>query len=246
MLSLPISKRSSAYPPARFPLPTNSSASDREVLRPVIILCISVLWRPLVDGTTRCYLRQGLDPRIRAQMAIYDDNVGLESFMQKAVKISQCLTACQLDKTISFSILTSCMSSSTRAYASGYQLSLTHWASSTSCHLYPATVNCTTTHPCHFVSVSALVDSGSSGNLISQALLRQLDLPHQRQAQALKIKTIQGKPLRRGHIKFRSPPITLQVGCLHQESISCLVLEGPTVDVILGHPWLSQHSPEVR
>ncbi len=28
--------------------------------------------------------RQGLDSRLRAQMAIYDDTVGLESFMQKA------------------------------------------------------------------------------------------------------------------------------------------------------------------
>lgn len=40
---------------------------------------------------------QGLDPKIRIQMAIYDDTVGLESFMQKAIRISQCLTACQLD-----------------------------------------------------------------------------------------------------------------------------------------------------
>ncbi len=43
--------------------------------------------------------RQGLDPQIRAQMAIYDENVGLESFMQKAVKISQRLTTCQPDIT---------------------------------------------------------------------------------------------------------------------------------------------------
>ncbi len=32
-------------------------------------------------------------------MAIYDDNVGLENFMQKAVKISQRLTACLPDET---------------------------------------------------------------------------------------------------------------------------------------------------
>ncbi len=99
--------------------------------------------------------------------------------------------------------------------------------------------------PHHFISVPALVDSGSTGNFISQALLKQLDLPRQRQAE-LTVETIQGRPLGGGHIKFRSPPITLQVGCLHQERISFLVLEGPTVDIILGHPWLSQHSPEVR
>ncbi len=38
--------------------------------------------------------RQGLDVRIRAQMAIYDDTVGLQSFMQKANHISQHLSAC--------------------------------------------------------------------------------------------------------------------------------------------------------
>ncbi len=37
--------------------------------------------------------------QIRAMMVIYDDTVGLESFMQKAVKISQRLTACQLGET---------------------------------------------------------------------------------------------------------------------------------------------------
>ncbi len=55
-----------------------------------------------MDGTRRRLLtayRQGLDPQIRAQMAIYDDNVGLESFMQMGVKISQRLTACQPDIT---------------------------------------------------------------------------------------------------------------------------------------------------
>ncbi len=43
--------------------------------------------------------RQGLDPQIRAQMASYDDNVGLENFMQNAIKISQRLMAYQPDIT---------------------------------------------------------------------------------------------------------------------------------------------------
>lgn len=42
--------------------------------------------------------RLGLNPRIRAQMAIYDDNMGLESFMQCASHISQRLTACYEDE----------------------------------------------------------------------------------------------------------------------------------------------------
>lgn len=42
--------------------------------------------------------QQGLDPRIRAQMAIYDDNVGLESFMLRANRIAQRLSACHTHK----------------------------------------------------------------------------------------------------------------------------------------------------
>ncbi len=40
--------------------------------------------------------------------------------------------------------------------------------------------------------------------------------------------------------------MTLQIGCLHKETITFLVLEGPTVDIFLECPWLNQHSPYVR
>lgn len=63
-------------------------------------------------------------------------------------------------------------------------------------------------NPSCSILVSAPVDFGSSGNLISQVLLRQLELPRKRQGLDLKIETIQGKPLGRGYVKFRSPPIT--------------------------------------
>ncbi len=96
------------------------------------------------------------------------------------------------------------------------------------------------------VSVSALVNSDSSGNFISQALLTRLSLPRKRQPWELRVETIQGKRLGRGRVNYRAPPLTLRVGCLHKETISFLVLEGPTVDIILGRPWLNQHSPEVR
>ncbi len=36
------------------------------------------------------------------------------------------------------------------------------------------------------------------------------------------------------------------MGCLHEETITFLVLEGPTVYIILGHAGLTLHSPEVR
>ncbi len=42
--------------------------------------------------------RRGLDPLICQQMAIYDDTVGLESFLQKALHISQHLTTCHTEE----------------------------------------------------------------------------------------------------------------------------------------------------
>ncbi|KAI2655557.1 Transposon Tf2-8 polyprotein [Labeo rohita] len=39
--------------------------------------------------------RQGLHPDIRAAMALYDDTIGLESFLQRTTRVSQCLAACQ-------------------------------------------------------------------------------------------------------------------------------------------------------
>lgn len=44
--------------------------------------------------------RRGLNLDIRQQMAIYDDVIGLESFIQQSIHISQHLTACMLDTTI--------------------------------------------------------------------------------------------------------------------------------------------------
>ncbi len=82
--------------------------------------------------------------------------------------------------------------------------------------------------PAHSVTVSALVDSGSSGNFISQDLLSRLQLPRRRHAQELRVKTIQGKPLGRGRMNYKAPPLKLKIGNLHEEEITFMVLEGPT------------------
>ncbi len=42
-------------------------------------------------------LHRGLNPCICRQMAIYDDTVGLETLISKAIRISQHLTACEED-----------------------------------------------------------------------------------------------------------------------------------------------------
>lgn len=45
-----------------------------------------------------------------------------------------------------------------------------------------------------------------------------------------------------GHIRQWTPTVMLHIGSLHQELISFMVVEVSTADIILGCPWMSQHS----
>ncbi|KAI2657297.1 Transposon Tf2-9 polyprotein [Labeo rohita] len=92
-------------------------------------------------------------------------------------------------------------------------------------------------------TVQALIDSGASGNFISLNTLRNLDLPALPQNPQYHISTIRGEPLGPGRVKQRSSVCHLQIGNFHIEEISFLVLEGATVDIVLGRPWLVKHAP---
>uniref|UniRef100_A0A671RHV1 Retrotransposon gag domain-containing protein n=1 Tax=Sinocyclocheilus anshuiensis TaxID=1608454 RepID=A0A671RHV1_9TELE len=224
--------------------------------------------------------RQGLDSRLHAQMAIYDDNVGLENFMLRANRIAQRLSACHTHEAAHQSAAPAASppvpepmqmdstrltpSERARRLASGLCLYCTatdHYIGT--CPVRPprpavstlqfepeiATLSMLSVQlltPDHSFTVPAFVDSGSSGNFNSQDLLKCLHLPCTRQARELKVETIQGKPLGRGRVKFRAPSLRLKIGNLHEKEITFLVLEGPTVDIILGRPWLILHSPEIR
>lgn len=50
------------------------------------------------EAALMCAYCQGLNHSIRLQMAIYDDNVGLVSFMQRALLISQRLATCHSEE----------------------------------------------------------------------------------------------------------------------------------------------------
>ncbi len=88
------------------------------------------------------------------------------------------------------------------------------------------------------VSVTILLDSGSAGNFIAGDLCQQLRLPTSITETAYEIQSITGKPLTRRHVRHSVGPLQLQIGQLHQEELHLLVLEGSTVDIILGRPWL--------
>ncbi|KAK3512423.1 hypothetical protein QTP70_009845 [Hemibagrus guttatus] len=93
------------------------------------------------------------------------------------------------------------------------------------------------------IPVAALLDSGSAGNFISSALYRQLKLKTTATSTTYQIQSITGKPVSRRQVSQCVGPLLLQIGVLHLEKISLLVLEESTADMILGRPWLEQHNP---
>ncbi len=190
--------------------------------------------------------RLGLNPCIRALMAIYDDTMGLESFMQRASRISQCLAACDEEEVTPQRASPASgppvpgpmkLDSARLCLAAGlclYCASLEHLVRT--CPVRPPCPAVSTLQfdaevstlsllpgqlltPESSVSVSALVNSGSSGNFISQALLTRLNLPRKWQPRELRVETIQGKPVGRGRVNYRAPPLKLRDGCLHEEII---------------------------
>ncbi len=176
---------------------------------------------------------QGLDTSIRAQMAIYDDSVGLESFMQKANRISQCLSACHTTEAAHqpvspatgspvpepMQVDTARLSSHERArrLAAGlclYCATGDHFIRF--CPIRPPrpAVSTLQTDPIIskltvqlFTPAQSVTASAlvDSGNFISQDLLSRLRLPRQRHARELRVETINGNPLGCGYVKFESP-----------------------------------------
>ncbi|KAL0146623.1 hypothetical protein M9458_057963 [Cirrhinus mrigala] len=187
--------------------------------------------------------RQGLNPDLRAAMALYDDSIGLEAFLQRTTRVAQNLAACQPP-------ITAPQPASVNPCKSTPHV----------CHVQNGTEESVMVSVCNvdnLVITSVNVPSDptprgeyplyrdSLGNFISQDCLNQLQLARRPHHQVLSLKTIQGKPLGRGKIRYSSPIITLQVGLFHHEDIKFLVLEDSTASIILGCPWLQQHHPEL-
>ncbi|KAK3526680.1 hypothetical protein QTP70_031470, partial [Hemibagrus guttatus] len=107
----------------------------------------------------------------------------------------------------------------------------------------PLTTHGTLTTVHTSVTVVALLDSGSAANFISGTLCRQLELRTKATATPYQIRCITGKPISRRRIHYSAGPVLLQVGLLHVEETTFLVLEESTADIILGRPWLEQHNP---
>ncbi|KAK3513188.1 hypothetical protein QTP70_009764 [Hemibagrus guttatus] len=107
----------------------------------------------------------------------------------------------------------------------------------------PLTTHGTLTAAHLSVTVVTLLNSGSAGNFILVTLCRQLRLRNKATSTLYQIQSITGRPVSCRQVRRSAGPVLLQIGVLHVEEITLLVLEESTADVILGRPWLEQHNP---
>ncbi|KAI2646863.1 Transposon Tf2-6 polyprotein [Labeo rohita] len=170
----------------------------------------------LISLLTGAY-RQGLNPEICAAVALYDDSIGLETFLQRTTRVSQRLAACQPHITtpqkkpshhgIVYIAVNLVITSVTAQFDPHAQWVLREL------------------HRTGMFKPTTAFMSTSSPRICS--------------------KDYSGK-LGRGRIHHSSPYITVQVGFFHSERMRFLVLEDSTVSIILGRPWLQQHCPNLR
>ncbi|KAL0151259.1 hypothetical protein M9458_053450 [Cirrhinus mrigala] len=98
---------------------------------------------------------------------------------------------------------------------------------------------------CTLFPIHVLVDSGAAGNFISSKCLMDFNIPAVESDTFYQITTIQGTPLGDGRIDHCTVELELILNGNHSEALTLLVLPRATVDVILGRPWLTRHSPHI-
>jgi hypothetical protein len=92
--------------------------------------------------------------------------------------------------------------------------------------------------------VTAMIDSGASGNFITQDTVERNQLPTQRKNQAYRLRVVDGTTTQ-GTVDTETQLITTAV-MTHREVIRFDVLEHANYPVILGKPWLRLHNPTIN
>ncbi|XDV19520.1 hypothetical protein PO909_024978 [Leuciscus waleckii] len=94
------------------------------------------------------------------------------------------------------------------------------------------------------LELTAMIDSGAALNLINKDIVTKYNIPIQPCTPPIKIKAIDDTLIGEG-ITHQTKTLTLNVGLLHQESIILYIVDAPKFEIILGHPWLSIHDPDI-
>jgi transposase InsO family protein len=93
------------------------------------------------------------------------------------------------------------------------------------------------------VSCQALIDSGAEGSFIDEAWALEQGIPLIDLNQPTSVFALDGSVLEKVH--RATIPVSLTVSGNHRETISFLIFHSPYIPVVLGHPWLVEHNPQI-
>lgn len=99
------------------------------------------------------------------------------------------------------------------------------------------------------VQLSALVDCGATGCFINQRTVEMHKLPVTRLALPLPVRVVDGREIASGAVTMITPVLTLEIDSelgTHREQIRFHITDCGVHDIILGLPWLRQHSPTIH
>ena len=92
-------------------------------------------------------------------------------------------------------------------------------------------------------TLAALVDSGAEANIMDTELARRLGVNRHQLTPPIPARALDGHRL--GTVTHITAPVTMLLSGNHQESIQFHLLQSPGQPLILGHPWLRQHNPQL-
>ncbi len=89
----------------------------------------------------------------------------------------------------------------------------------------------------------ALIDSGAEGNFIDEKWASERRIPLLDLDETTTVFALDGRVLSSVH-RITSP-VSLTVSGNHRETISFFVFQSPYTPIVLGHPWLTRHNPQI-
>ncbi|KAK3520197.1 hypothetical protein QTP70_017927 [Hemibagrus guttatus] len=166
--------------------------------------------------------RQGLNPQVRLHLAAHEDAIGLERLIQTSIRVA--------------TRMQSCVHRSQDQSRPDNRRDRPEPVSPP--EPAPEPMQLGTTHLNAAERQRRLTQSlclycGDPGHALPTCPIRPLR----------QIRCITRKPVSCWRVHHSAGPVLLQVGLLHVEETTFLILEESTADIILGRPWLEQHNP---
>ena len=90
---------------------------------------------------------------------------------------------------------------------------------------------------------SALLDSGAEESFLDATVAAQWGVPLVEVSKPIVASSLNGQRL--GRITKATRPLRMKISGNHQEEISLLIIDTPHSPVVLGHPWMAKHRPQV-